>query len=106
MRAPIYTITVAALLTMLAACGQHKADADNQKSSEAKPVADPIKAAHTYYDGTDAEPWLALNKACKGEIAGGSKGVNCDAHTAAMAEAEKLIRANPAGFVGLRVRLK
>lgn len=106
MRAPFYTMAIAALLTMLGACGQHKADADNQKASEAKPVADPIKAAHTYYDGTDTAPWLALNKACKGEIAGGSKGVNCEAYTAASAEADKLIRANPAGFVGLRVRLK
>ncbi|KVN48757.1 hypothetical protein WT12_08405 [Burkholderia territorii] len=106
MRAILYTITAGALLCTMAACGQKATDQDGHSSSEAKPVADPIKAARTYYDGTDPAPWLALNQACKGEVAAGKKGVNCDAYSSASAEANKLIRANPAGFVGVRVRVK
>ncbi|HDR9474418.1 hypothetical protein [Burkholderia multivorans] len=105
MRALFHTMTITTLLCALVACGQ-RAETPSQNLSAAQPVADPVKAARTYYDGTDTGPWLALNKACKEEVAAGKKGVNCEAYVTASAEANKLIRANPAGFVGLRVRLK
>lgn len=91
------------MLATLAACSKEKA----QEPAEAgqKAVAEPMAAAQTYYDGTNTAPWLALNKACKQEVAEGKRGVNCAAYQEATAQADKLIRANPSGFVGLRVKL-
>lgn len=65
---------------------------------------DPIAAAKGFYDGTNTGPYIALNKACNTEAAQGQRGPNCALHEKAAREGDRLIRANPAGFVGLRVR--
>ncbi|WP_342234360.1 hypothetical protein [Ralstonia sp. OTU4908] len=94
------------IAVLLAACGQEAPKSAATTPDQPKAVAEPMVAAKGYYDGSDTAPWLALNKACKDEIAGGKRGVNCSAFETANTEANKMIRANPAGFVGVRVNLK
>jgi hypothetical protein len=107
-RIPVIALALSIALT-LAACGQEKsadkAEASAPQVSAEKPVAEPMAAAQTYYDGTNTAPWLALNKACKTEAAANKRGVNCDAYAVASVQANKLIHENPAGFVGVRVKL-
>ncbi|MGV7242113.1 hypothetical protein [Caballeronia sp. M23-90] len=67
-------------------------------------MIDPMAAAQTYYDGTDTAPYLALNKACKAEAAAGNRSKGCDAFNVAATQTNRLIHANPAGFVGVRIR--
>jgi hypothetical protein len=68
-------------------------------------VDDPIAAAKGFYDGTNTGPYIALKKACNEEAANGSRGVNCEQYDKAAREGDRLFRANPAGFVGLRAKL-
>lgn len=65
---------------------------------------DPIAAAKGFYDGTNTGPYIALNKACNAEAAQGQRGPNCTLREKAGKEADRLLRANPAGFVGVRIR--
>lgn len=95
----MYKLIMAAVVVLLAACGK-----ETPVSEGARPVAAPIPAAQTYFDGTDTAPWLALNKACKEESAAGKRGVNCLALDAAAQKVNEMLRANPSGFVGVRIK--
>ncbi|HGO6073766.1 TPA: hypothetical protein ACK3Q6_004454 [Burkholderia cepacia] len=90
------------LLALIAACSKAPETPDKP---EEKPVAEASAAAKGYCDGTNTAPFLALNRACKAEIAAGRKweGPNCIAYRKASDEADSIARSGKQ-CVGVRIR--